>query len=321
MKANAGFYKTDWFLGVVVVLGILVLGRVSGLIPSLERKAYDIGVGMSSRAPSDKIAIIAIDDASISNIGRWPWPRDVHAKLTDMLAAARVKVIANTVFFFEPQRDPGLEYINKMLEVYGKLPPAAASAGAMGEMGALLQQAEAGLNTDRKLAESYAKAGNALLPLYLSFGQPQGRPDHPLPDFVKKNLVPGTNSSLLPTLEVKAPIEALGTVAAGLGALNSLPDADGGYRREPLALGYFNEVLPSFALMTAARSLNLGVADIKTEPGVVTLGKLRILTDDQATMLTYYYKDRDGKPAFRKTRFTMCCRARFPRENMPTRSS
>jgi len=302
LKANTGFYKTDWFLGVVVVLAILVLGRVSGLVPSLERKAYDLGVGMSAHVPSDKIAVIAIDDASISNIGRWPWPRDVHAKLTDLLAAAKVKVIANTVFFFEPQRDPGLDYVNKMLEAYGRVPPAATS-GPVGEIGALLQEAEAGLNTDRKLAESYAKAGNVLLPLFFSLGQPQGRPDQPLPAFVKKNALPGANVALLPALDVKAPIEALGSVAAGLGALNTLPDADGGFRREPLALSYFNDTFPSFALIAAARSLNLGVQDIKTEDGAVTLGRLRIRTDEAAAMLTYFYKDRDGRPAFQKDSF------------------
>lgn len=301
MKAKTGFLGTDWFLAVVTILAILILGRVSGLAPSLERKAYDLAVEMSSRTPSDKIAIIAIDDASIANIGRWPWPRDVHARLTEQLAAAKAKVIANTVFFFEPQRDPGLEYINKLLErIEGRSPAGAAlpATGPLAEFGALLKEAELALNTDRKLAESYARAGNVLLPLYFSLGQARGRPDQPLPAFVKKSALPGSSETLLPTFEVKVPIEMLGDVAAGVGALNSLPDADGGFRREPLALGYFAESFPSFALMAAARSLNLGVQDIKTAPGAVSLGSLRIQTDDQAAMLTYFYKDRDGKPAF-----------------------
>ena len=70
---KSGFWKADWFLGVVVTL--LVLATVSSdLVQSLERKAYDLGVKATSRTPSDKIAVIAIDKQSIDNIGRWPWP-------------------------------------------------------------------------------------------------------------------------------------------------------------------------------------------------------------------------------------------------------
>ena len=75
----------------------------------------DLGVQATSRVPSDRIAVIAIDDNSIANIGRWPWPRDVHARMTDLLAGAKAKVIANTVFFSEPQLDPGYQYITKLL--------------------------------------------------------------------------------------------------------------------------------------------------------------------------------------------------------------
>ena len=81
-----------------------------------------MGVQATSRTPSDKIAVIAIDDQSIANIGRWPWPRDVHARMTDILAEAKAKVIGNSAFFFEPQIDPGLTYINKLLELYRALP-------------------------------------------------------------------------------------------------------------------------------------------------------------------------------------------------------
>ena len=98
---------------------------MSGFIPGLERWAYDLGVKMTSKSPSDKIAVIAIDEQSIANIGRWPWPREVQAKLIDQLAAAKAKVIGNTVFFFEPQKDPGLAYVEKMLDVYNKAYPGA----------------------------------------------------------------------------------------------------------------------------------------------------------------------------------------------------
>ena len=75
------FWKADWFLGLLVAIVMMIAAR-GDLIQSLERKAYDLGVKAASRTPSDRIAIIAIDDASIANIGRWPWSRDVHARMS-----------------------------------------------------------------------------------------------------------------------------------------------------------------------------------------------------------------------------------------------
>ena len=57
--------------------------RASDLIPNLERNAYDLGVAAITRTPSDRIAAIAIDDASLENIGRWPWSRDVIATVIE----------------------------------------------------------------------------------------------------------------------------------------------------------------------------------------------------------------------------------------------
>ena len=82
------FWNSDWFLGVTVALVVCLLLWGTDLIKSLERKAYDLGVRASTRTPSERVAVIAIDETSIANIGRWPWPRDVHAQLVDKLAAA-----------------------------------------------------------------------------------------------------------------------------------------------------------------------------------------------------------------------------------------
>jgi serine/threonine-protein kinase len=74
---TAGFWTKDWFLGLAVAI-VLFLVAGSDLIQSLERKAYDMGVRATDRTPSDRIAVIAIDDETTRNIGRSPWPRDVH---------------------------------------------------------------------------------------------------------------------------------------------------------------------------------------------------------------------------------------------------
>jgi CHASE2 domain-containing sensor protein len=298
---KAGFLKSDWLLGAIVVVAVLTFSRFSELIPSLERKAYDLGVQASSRTPSERIAVIAIDDASLANIGRWPWSREVHARMTDLLAGAKAKVIGNVVFFSEAQVDPGYAYITKLIDI------AAKTENPSPEIVALLKDAEQQLNTDRRLAESYKSAGNVLLPMVFVLGEPRGKPDKPLPEFVQKNAVGAAAGDTPPLLtqSVQIPIEAVGGAAAALGHLNFNPDIDGGARQEPLALQYFDKYYPSFSMMVAARSLNLGPADIKLQLGEgVTLGRLKIGTDAALQMYTYYYnKTRDGRPAFQVDSF------------------
>ncbi len=300
---RSAFWKSDWFLGLVVVV-LMMLAGGSDLLQGLERKAYDMGVQASSRAPSDKVAVIAIDDTSIANIGRWPWPRDKHAQLTEILSGAKAKVIANTVFLFDSATatDPGYQYITKLLA----LAETSASGAETSPMHALLKEAEAALNTDRRLAESYAKAGSVLLPMLFTIDNPRGKPDRPLAEFVLKNAIPSREdeTGALPAATVQVPLEILGRAAAGLGHLNANPDVDGGIRTEPLVLRYFEHHFPSLSLMIAARSLNLGPADIRIRPlEGVTLGRLRIGTDPALQMYTYFYKDRDGRPAFQPDSF------------------
>ena len=74
---TAAFWTKDWFLGLAVAI-VLFLFAGSDLIQSLERKAYDMGVRATDRTPSDRIAVIAIDDETTQDIGRSPWLRDVH---------------------------------------------------------------------------------------------------------------------------------------------------------------------------------------------------------------------------------------------------
>jgi serine/threonine-protein kinase len=304
---KAGFWRRDWFLGLAVAVALFAFAVSTDLIPRLERAAYDMGVRASSRAPSDRVAVIAIDEASLRNIGRWPWPRDVHARMTETLTAGRAKAIGSLVFFTEPQIDPGLAYINKLAGEFRKAAPdpAAVEPGSpLAQIGALLQEAQGALDTDRKLADSYAKAGNVLLPMYFDIGVPRGKPDRPLPEFVTRNAlknVQGGSSDLpFPTLpEVVVPLEAFGRPSAGIGHLTTRLDVDGAVRAEPLVLAHFDQLYPSLSLLIAAKSLNLGPGDIKVELGEgVSLGSLRITTDSRLRMSTYFYQDRDGRPAF-----------------------
>jgi CHASE2 domain-containing sensor protein/tRNA A-37 threonylcarbamoyl transferase component Bud32 len=295
------FWRADWFVGVLVVLAVLFLHGLTDFFGTLERRYYDFASTSTSRQPSERIAIIAIDDQSIANIGRWPWPRDVHAQLIDQLTTAKAKTIAHTTFFFEPQTDRGLVFIRKIKEALGPVvDPAAPPQGGLPEqLGKVIAEAEIALDTDAKLAASMTKAGNVLVPSVFQLGVPQGRPDSQLPAYALKSAVDEANGFSLPALRGQQPIEIIGNAAAGIAHLNQVTDVDGAVRQEPLLVNYFGKAVPSMSLLVAAKSLNLGPADIKLNAGEsVQIGKLVIKTDESALMLPQFYRGKDGRPAF-----------------------
>jgi len=319
-KKRGPLWKADWFVGVLVVLAVLMLHRFTDFFDTLEHRYYDFASTSTSRQPSDSIAIIAIDDQSIANIGRWPWTRDVHAKLIDMLAAANAKTIAYTVFFTEPQTDRGLTYIRKMKDVLA-LPADAAAAPASGttpsvpataagsispdaqalrdQLNKIIGDAEIGLDTDQVLADSMKKAGNVVIPAVFALGEPLGKPDSPLPAFALKSAVDDPNNFSVAAIKGQQPIALIGNAAAGVGHLNQIDDKDGSVRREALLVDYYGKAIPSMSLLVAAKSLNLDATDIHLDPGKsVQIGKLRIKTDDSALMLPQFYKAQDGKRPF-----------------------
>ncbi len=62
---------------------------------------YDATLPIWESPPPQDIVIVAIDEASLSALGRWPWPRRTHAQLVRGLSAAGAKVIALDIIFSE----------------------------------------------------------------------------------------------------------------------------------------------------------------------------------------------------------------------------
>ncbi|MFM2408398.1 MAG: hypothetical protein RL358_1140 [Pseudomonadota bacterium] len=295
-------WKHDGFIGLALAL-LFLLSSGSDLMQSLERKAYDFGVKSASRVPSDKIALIAIDDESIANLGRWPWSREIHAKMITILTAGHAKVIGYTVFFFEPQVDAGLAYINKIAELVSSSP--LQQSPDVEKLNLLLRDAVQNLNNDQKLSDSMANANNVLLALYLEPGMPQGNPDQPLPAYVLSNrlsnvqLAGGVHALPKATRSLLSPIPLVGEKATAMGHLNSFPEVDGAVRSDPLVLRYYDQYYPSLSLMLAAKSLNLTRQDIQVNLGEgVRLGSLNVATDAQMQMRSFFYADTATKPAF-----------------------
>jgi serine/threonine-protein kinase len=300
--AKAVFWKSDWFLGVFVTLLMLTAVRAN-LLQGLERQAYDFGMQAASRVPSERIAVIAIDDRSIAQLGPWPWSRQLHARLTDRLAGAPAKVIANTVLFSEAPLDPGYAYITKLIDIVNQAVAEGAGLGPeIPKITAVLAEAETALNSDRQLADSYARAGNIVLPVSFELGEVPGHSAQRSPELLTAHRLPQVaegRGRALSAVQVQLPLAVLGGKALALGFLNRTPDADGGVRSEPLVVQYFDQFYPALSLMIVASSLDLGPADIQVRLGeAVRLGKLRIATDASTRMNTFFYRTSDGRPAF-----------------------
>lgn len=116
-QAVGNIWSTDWFaaLAFSAFFLITVCFLVPGSWKTLERYSYDLGVSASSRQASNRIAVIAIDDASIAKMGRSPWPRSVHAQMLDGLREAGAHVVANTEFFPESENEPGLAALQDLV--------------------------------------------------------------------------------------------------------------------------------------------------------------------------------------------------------------
>jgi CHASE2 domain-containing sensor protein/tRNA A-37 threonylcarbamoyl transferase component Bud32 len=316
-KKAAGFamrkisfsWKSDWVFALAIT-AVVAVASSSSVIENLERNAYDMGVGASHHEPGDKVAVIAIDDESISNIGRWPWPRSYLAEMVGALNQGGAKAVGLPIFLSEPQLDPGLKYLRELNEFYAQqlAAPPLGENPAVGELGMKLAEAESALNTDQQLADALANAKNVVLPMQFVLGEMQGHPDQALPDFVQRNQITAIDDRIdaastgqLPpeTMQAEPPVADIGGAAALIGHLSINPDPDGGIRAEPLVVRYDGQFYPSFSLMLAARSLNLKPEDIHLNLGEsVQIGKLQIKTDEFSQMRTYYYSDIDDNPPF-----------------------
>ena len=81
---------------------IVVLLTLTGATWRIDARYYDWLTARSAPEADSRIVIVAIDAASLEVLGRWPWPRALHALLLDRLAAAGVAGVGMTIQFAEP---------------------------------------------------------------------------------------------------------------------------------------------------------------------------------------------------------------------------
>ena len=96
----------EWALTAVLAASIVGYMVVNETLDRADTAIYDALMQLGQRPPLDDIVIIAIDNPSLQELGRWPWPRTRHADLLNVLAEAKPKAIAYDVLFVEPDADP-----------------------------------------------------------------------------------------------------------------------------------------------------------------------------------------------------------------------
>ncbi len=222
-------------LRIALLLGLALVGlRLNGCrtlsvidTPALDLRLFQRGV---TEASGD-VVIVAIDDESIEEVGRWPWSRPTQAALLDAISAAGPTVIGFDVVQSEASAFPDFTVIEDRVD------PAALAA-----VRAALQESG---SEDLALVTSVEKSGRVILGHFFSF---EPRPDAVrLPPFSKYNAVQsggGNGERLLPEARsLIGNLPELGRVAAGDGFFNTLPDAAGGsFRHIPLAVRHGDDI-------------------------------------------------------------------------------
>ena len=287
-------------------LGILLLFLLAaemGLFDSFDRKAYDLGLQFSaSQEPHEDIVIVAIDDKSLLALGAWPWSREILARTTKQLTRGGPRVIGYNLPLDGAQASAGigsLRDLRKMLKQENKLSQRVNRA---------LRITELNLQVDNRLAASFKAAGRVVLAMpYIEGTGPASGLSPELPGYMERFSLPRVSVDNLsqgfgwPTPAITRaekifpPLEILTLPVGAVGVVDAVSDFGG----EPLLVKYGSQVLPSFALMMAARSKGLSTQNIVSQ-GLTSpvLGDKELHADYRGRIYPRYYKGDENKPAF-----------------------
>ena len=98
MSSNRKFYLA----GLALVL-VLFFINWTNLAHTTELRVLDLF--RTTHTPHPDIILVAIDNKSIQEIGRWPWDRSVHADLLNSLKSYKPRLVAFDINFSEKQDD------------------------------------------------------------------------------------------------------------------------------------------------------------------------------------------------------------------------
>ncbi|MBB3118953.1 CHASE2 domain-containing protein [Pseudoduganella violacea] len=246
MKRLALRYGARWLLG----LGLALLAglQVAGVLHSdaVERMdAYFSGLRMRAEAPTldPRIVIVDIDERSLAEVGRFPWSRDVMARLVQRLTGGyQAAAVGFDISFPEADTSSGYGVLQGLAQRELKGVPG---------LDAQLARLQPQLDYDGLLAAAM-RGQPVVLGYNTSGGQPKGA--LPQPAFTAE-LLNGRRLDAFESSGYEANIARLQQAARGAGSFTVLPDSDGVVRSVPLLRKIGDGYYPALSLATAAVAL------------------------------------------------------------------
>jgi len=301
LRSYIGFTERHqrWFrlpmVGVLTVLAVVLAVVRPSFIQQIEHKALDERfVLRGPQKPSVPVVVVAVDDASVDAIGRWPWPRDVIGSIVKrVLADDHARALGFDMVFSEAQANPIDETLSLMRD-HGQLDPSVAAW--------LAAHRRAG-DLDRSFEALLARYKERIALGY--FFYPRG--SHP-PARIQRRMDRETAllrpSAISVSMDHDAamPIPRMAAIEGNIpdimqagevaGFFNFFPDSDGMVRRVPLLAMHGGMVYPSLDLQLLRVALGWpSVSAHLTAVGVesVNLGRRVIRTDPSGDMLLNHY--------------------------------
>ncbi|MCX7991749.1 MAG: adenylate/guanylate cyclase domain-containing protein [Proteobacteria bacterium] len=240
IKNKAFFFL---FLFSLLVFNLIVYYINPEFLKEVELRTYDWRMSISEKKiNADDIVIATIDNKSLDIIGRWPWDRDVFAKLLRMISDGGAKVIAIDVLYTESSKVSKDDELAKALN-NGKTVLATAFSFEE-EIPLPSEKEEYYKNSSYQLVnESYYNETPVASGVFA-----------PLTKFIK-------NSRFL-------------------GHINMFPDIDGVVRKEFTAIKYGDFYLPSFMVQTYKIFNNLPDDEVILVPGKQLILKDKVIELD-----------------------------------------
>jgi len=255
----------------------------------MELKAYDLRMSSRGRlAPANITVIAAIDEKSLKELGRWPWPRIIIARLVEKLKAYGVKAVGFDVVFAEPEANAELKILQELKKETG------------GALRKIIEQKETLANTDETLAKAIAQAKNITLGYFFHISQKETfHLTEAEIEAAKENIASSRfplvkaspNATDLPIVRAYAAvpnIKILSEAAENSGYFNAFPDTDGVIRWSPLVIKFKEGYYSSLALSLLQQYLDWPAVVLELgEFGVVgiKIDKTYIPTDDSGRLL------------------------------------
>ncbi|PKN70094.1 MAG: hypothetical protein CVU52_09220, partial [Deltaproteobacteria bacterium HGW-Deltaproteobacteria-10] len=278
---------SDFILGIVLTLIALFAFFLSwGPLETLEYGIYDLSANLRVKQSTAPVAVIAIDEQSIANLGRWPWPRAHIASMVDLLQSYNAKVIGLDIIYSEKDFNQGLVEVRNLIKNIESNPDFAKKGSDI--FLAALKESEKKLDNDAILANAIAASKKVVLPLFFVPGNPTGRTASDLPDYLQNNsLAPAGVDSSITAREIVPPIAEFAVVAQGLGHINIVADRDGTVRSEPLFINFEEKLFPSFALQLILKYLNFDLKKVQLGKEI-KFGRKTIPVDENNRMLVSF---------------------------------